>query len=80
MTAQATKYYWQQEIIYKMSVNMDVQTNQFDAHQSISYKNNSPDALTKLYFHLYFNAFQPGSEMDVRSQTLLTLIHALASR
>jgi len=70
ITAQATKYYWQQEITYKMSVNLDVQSNQFNAHQSISYKNNSPDALTKLYFHLYFNAFQPGSEMDVRSQTI----------
>jgi len=53
-----------------MNVVMDVQTNRFDAQQSITYKNNSPDNLTKLYFHLYFNAFQPGSEMDVRSQTV----------
>jgi hypothetical protein len=70
LQAQSTKYYWQQEITYKMNVIMNVQTNQFDAHQSISYKNNSPDALSKLYFHLYLNAFQPGSEMDIRSLTI----------
>src|SRR5678816_2978778 len=53
-----------------MVVNMDIVSNQFSAHQSISYTNNSPDQLDRLYFHLYFNAFQPGSEMDVRSQTI----------
>ncbi len=68
--AQDLKYYWQQEIGYKMEVNLNVETNQFSAHQSITYKNNSPDELNKLYFHLYFNAFQPGSEMDVRSLTI----------
>jgi hypothetical protein len=68
--SQATKFYWQQKIRYNMVVNMDIVSNQFTAHQSISYTNNSPDQLDRLYFHLYFNAFQPGSEMDVRSQTI----------
>lgn len=67
---QASKYYWQQRIRYNMVVNMDIASNQFTAHQSIAYTNNSPDELNKLYFHLYFNAFQPGSQMDVRSQTI----------
>ena len=70
VVAQPPKFYWQQKITYDMKVTMDVRANQFDAHQSITYKNNSPDALTRLYFHLYFNAFQPGSEMDIRSQTI----------
>jgi len=70
ISAQSPKYYWQQEIAYKMMVDMDVQTNQFVAHQSIKYTNNSPDALTKLYFHLYLNAFQPGSAMDIRSMLI----------
>src|SRR5690606_15361375 len=30
----------------------------------------SPDTLTTVVDHLYFNAFQPGSEMDVRSTTI----------
>ena len=38
--------------------------------QNLIYYNNSEDTITKVFFHLYFNAFQPGSEMDVRSRSL----------
>ena len=47
---------------------MNVQTNQFTGKQKLEYWNNSPDTLTKVFYHLYFNAFQPGSMMDVRSR------------
>ncbi|HUR30318.1 MAG TPA: M1 family metallopeptidase [Saprospiraceae bacterium] len=68
--SQPSKYYWQQRINYKMDVNLDVNTNQFKGHQVIRYKNNSPDKLDRVFFHLYLNAFQPESEMDVRSRTI----------
>src|SRR5688572_975287 len=68
--SQSKKYYWQQQVHYKMDVRMDVNTNKFTGKQTIRYKNNSPDVLHNVYFHLYLNAFQPGSEMDVRSRTI----------
>lgn len=64
-TAQNT-HYWQQEANYTMDVTMDVNTFQYQGTQQISYTNNSPDALNQVFYHLYFNAFQPGSEMDAR--------------
>ncbi len=63
-------HYWQQEVRYEMSIDMDVKTNRFKGHQILRYKNNSPDTLYRVFYHLYFNAFQPGSMMDVRNQTL----------
>ncbi len=59
---------WQQRVKYKMDVDMDVATNRFTGKQQLDYWNNSPDTLYKLFYHLYFNAFQPGSMMDVRSR------------
>lgn len=61
---------WQQKVKYNMNVDMDVNANQFKGKQKLEYTNNSPDVLTKLFYHLYFNAFQPNSSMDVRSQVL----------
>jgi len=58
---------WQQRVKYTMVIDMDVNTNQFKGKQKLEYTNNSPDVLKKLFYHLYFNAFQPNSSMDVRS-------------
>lgn len=66
----AQAQYWQQEANYTMDITMDVENNTYDGHQAIQYTNNSPDTLHKAYFHLYFNAFQPGSMMDVRSRNI----------
>ena len=62
--------YWQQHIDYDIQVQMDVDDHTFSGTQSIRYQNNSPDTLDELFFHLYFNAFAPGSMMDERSQSL----------
>jgi hypothetical protein len=51
-----------------MNIDMNVQTNRFTGKQKLEYWNNSPDTLTRVFYHLYFNAFQPGSMMDTRSR------------
>ncbi len=61
---------WQQRVKYNMNIDVDVNTNRFTGKQKLEYSNNSPVALNKVYYHLYFNAFQPNSSMDVRSQEL----------
>lgn len=58
--------YWQQHVDYKMDVTMDVEKFQYSGTQELVYTNNSADTLKNVYYHLYFNAFQPGSEMDAR--------------
>ena len=67
--AQNTSY-WQQHVDYKMDVSMDVKTYQYKGKQELVYTNNSPDTLRKVYYHLFNNAFQPGSEMDARIQSI----------
>lgn len=62
--------YWQQHANYKMEIDMDVNKFQYQGTQKLVYTNNSPDVLNKVFYHLHFNAFQPGSEMDVRSRTI----------
>ncbi len=61
---------WQQRALYQMDINMDVEIHKLQGTQRIVYSNNSPDDLNQVFYHLYFNAFQPGSMMDVRNQTL----------
>lgn len=61
---------WQQRVKYSMDINMDVAANRFTGKQTLSYTNNSPDTLHKVFYHLYWNAFQPGSMMDSRSREL----------
>ena len=61
---------WQQHIKYAINVKVNVQTNQFAGTEQIDYWNNSPDTLKRVFFHLYWNTFQPNSSMDVRSREL----------
>ncbi len=49
---------------------MDVKTFQYKGKQELIYTNNSPDTLRRVFYHLYNNAFQPGSEMDSRVQNI----------
>jgi len=61
---------WQQRVEYTMNVTLDPGTHRVTGTQKLIYFNNSPDTLNKVYYHLYFNAFQPGSMMDERSRAL----------
>lgn len=70
VSAQNQGGYWQQHVDYKMNVNIDVETYKYSGTQKLVYTNNSPDTLNRVYYHLYFNAFQPGSEMDIRLQNI----------
>lgn len=62
--------YWQQRVEYKMNIDFDDTNHQFTGDQELTYFNNSPDTLRKVFYHLFFNAFQPGSMMDIRSQKI----------
>ncbi len=66
----AQRNYWQQRIKYDMNVALDVNTHKITGNQKIEYWNNSNDTLKKLFFHMYWNAFRPNSQMDVRSREL----------
>ena len=59
---------WQQRVKYTMNIDMDVQHNQYTGKQKLEYWNNSPDTLDRVFYHLYWNAFQPNSMMDNRSR------------
>jgi hypothetical protein len=65
---------WQQKVKYTMNIDMNVQTNQYTGKQKLEYWNNSPDTLNRVFFHLYWNAFQPNSMMDVRSRRQGTIV------
>ncbi|MBP6312073.1 MAG: M1 family metallopeptidase [Flavobacteriales bacterium] len=62
---------WQQRVQYKMEVELNDRTHQYSAEALLFYMNNSPDTLREVFFHLFFNAFRPGSEMDVRSRSIV---------
>ena len=60
------KGYWQQDVKYTMDIDVNEKDFQYNGAMTLVYGNNSGHSLSKVYFHLYFNAFQPGSMMDHR--------------
>jgi len=62
--------YWQQYADYTIRVSLNAANHTLSGNEVLDYTNHSPDTLDKVYYHLYFNAFQPNSEMDVRSRTI----------
>ena len=78
--AQPQPGYWQQHADYTMAVDIDVKTFRYSGTQELVYTNKSPDTLKRVFYHLYFNAFQPNSEMDVRSRSIVDPDRRVGSR
>jgi hypothetical protein len=74
LTSNAQPERWQQRIKYVMDVNVDAKTNIIKGRQTITYTNNSPDTLQRIFIHLFWNAFKPNSMMDVNSRSTENLI------
>ena len=70
LTAVAQYPGWQQEANYDLDIVMNVENHTYKGELSVMYTNNSPDDLNKVFWHAFFNAFQPGSMMDVRSRNI----------
>ncbi|MGE0556258.1 MAG: M1 family metallopeptidase, partial [Gemmatimonadales bacterium] len=60
-TAAPTPAYWQQQADYWIEASLDESRGVLSGTERLEYRNNSPSSLDKLYFHLYLNAFRPGS-------------------
>jgi|TARA_B110001452_G_scaffold257964_1_gene252667 hypothetical protein len=61
---------WQQHVSYKMTIDVDADNGSYSGLQELVYTNNSPDTISRVFYHLYFNAFKPGSEMQVRASQI----------
>lgn len=53
--------YFQQEVDYEIQVTLNDTTHSLSGHTLIHYKNQSPDTLFQLYFHLWPNAYRDQS-------------------
>ncbi|MEZ4805180.1 MAG: M1 family aminopeptidase [Bacteroidia bacterium] len=60
--------YWQQDVHYTIDANIDDEKEEITGSETLVYYNNSPDQLNTVYFHLYQNAFQPGSYAHALSE------------
>ena len=54
---------WQQDVHYSISASYAPKKFEIAGQETLAYWNLSPDTLSELYFHLYLNAYRPGSHM-----------------
>ena len=52
---------WQQHVAYDITARLDEPRGVIGGTEQVVYENHSPDTLTTISFHLYLNAFRPGS-------------------
>ena len=71
----AQNVYWQQEVNYTIDVSLDDKKNTLQGNISMEYKNQSPDTLSFIYFHLWANAYK-----NERTALANQLVHDIESK
>ena len=66
--SQENEFRWQQKVDYRMVIDVDVEKHTYKGTQRLIYTNNSPDDLYRVFYHLYFNAFKPGTDLEQNSR------------
>lgn len=61
IVSQAQNGYWQQKVEYVIQAQLNDVDAKLAGNEKIIYTNNSPDALSEIYLHLYWNSFSQGS-------------------
>lgn len=56
--AAAQAPYWQQQVNYTISVNLNDTDHTLDGYETMEYINNSPDTLYFIWIHLWMNAYK----------------------
>ncbi len=56
--------YWQQDVHYRIQVELNTESRILTGKEWLKYYNNSPDTLKEVYFRLNENAYKPGSNLD----------------
>jgi hypothetical protein len=60
--------YFQQEVNYTIDVALDDRKHELTGHEQVQYTNNSPQALTFIWFHLWPNAYRDNRTAFARQQ------------
>jgi hypothetical protein len=60
-TAMAQETYWQQYLRYSINATLNDQDKTITGAETIVYKNNSPETLSYIWFHIYPNAYKDQS-------------------
>ena len=64
----SSKAYWQQEVKYTIKAELVDSNHTIKAYEKIIYINNSSDTLKEMFFHLWPNAYQKGTPLDIQLQ------------
>ncbi|MEE8578236.1 MAG: hypothetical protein V3T31_13365, partial [candidate division Zixibacteria bacterium] len=60
--------YWQQEVNYRMEIELSSDNRTIDGKIEIEYINNSPDDLSQIFLKAFPNAIQAGSYADKKKR------------
>lgn len=69
VNAQTTSY-WQQNVDYDITVSLDDVNHVLNGNITMQYTNNSPDALTFIWIHLWPNAYKDNNTAFAKQKVL----------